>query len=175
MKAPGTPEPITLSYQINKDLWRQFLEAHYRCDGTLKFRYLWGAICIVIASFGFGGFYDNKIIASLLMATGFFGVLSQSLLVAKSLRGATRHPFFGAELEVAIAAEEIAVRSGNSGYRQPWNKFVGYRRLKPGFLLYHDRSAFFFIPGSVLNDLQAQRLLQILASARVPDLSRSAA
>lgn len=167
------PEPITLNYQLTKDLWRQFFEAHYRCDGSLKMRYLWGAVCIVIASLGFGGFYDNRIIAGLLMATGFFGVLSQHLLVARSLHAAARHPFYGAELQVAIAPKEIAVRSGNSGYSQLWDNFVGYRRLKPGFLLYHGRHAFFFIPLSAMNNAQARRLAEILAAAQVPNLSKS--
>ena len=167
------PEVITLSFKLNKDLWRQFLEAHYGCDASLKLRYLWGAICILIAALGFGGFYDNRIIAALLMTTGFFGVLSSSLLVAKSLRRAVRHPFYGAELEVEVGPQEIAVRSGSSGYRQPWGNFVGFRSLKPGFLLYHDRSAFFFIPRGALNDLQFRRLGQILAAAGVPELKRS--
>jgi len=167
------PELIILHYQLSKDLWRQFIEAHYACNDRLRMRYLWGAVCIVIASLGFGGFYDNDVIAALLMGTGFYGVLSQHLLVSRSLRNAARHPFFDAELEVAITPGELAVRSGDSGYNQPWQNFVGYRKLKPGFLLYHDRHAFFFIPFSAMNDARIRSLTEILAAAGVPDLSRS--
>jgi len=167
------PEPITLHYQLTKDLWRQFFEAHYASDVSLRFRYMWGAVCILIAALGFGGFYDNPVVAALLMATGLFGVLSKHLLVARSLHGSARHPFYAAELEVTITPEEISVRSGNSGYSQPWQNFVGYRRLKPGFLLYHDRHSFFFIPLGAMNDSQVQRLAEILAAAQVPDLSGS--
>lgn len=167
-------EPITLNYQLTKDLWRRFFEAHYGCNASLKLRYLWGAVCIVIAALGFGGFYAQRYIAALLMATGFYGVLSPALLVARSLRGAARHPFYDAALEVAITPAEIAVRSGNSGYSQPWDNFVGFRRLEPGILLYHDRNAFFFIPREAMNHAQEQRLGRVLAAAGVPDLAHSA-
>lgn len=162
------PETIILSYQLTKDLWRQFYEAHYNCDRSLKLRYLWGAICILIGSSGFGGYYESKTIAGLLLATGFFGVLSKHLLVYKSLRAACQHPFFGKELTVAISPREISVRSENSGYSQPWDNFVNYRRLEPGFLLYHDQHAFFFIPATVMTAGNVKRIVQILEAAEVP-------
>lgn len=162
------PETIILQYQLTRDLWRRFFEAHYGCDRSLKLRTLWGAICIVVACLGFGGFYASKTIATLLLATGFFGVLSKQLLVVKSLRKACRHPFFGKELAVTVAPAEISVRSGTAGYTQPWGNFVGYRRLAAGFLLYHDRNAFFFLPTSVMTAGQARQLELLLAAAEVP-------
>jgi hypothetical protein len=164
------PETITLNYQLTKELWRLFFEAHYSCDHSLKMRYLWGVACIIIGSLGFGGFYESRLIAVLLMATGFFGVLSKQILVIKSLRSACQHPFFGKELTVTVSPEEISVRSGNAGYSQPWNNFVGYRRLEPGFLLYHDKNAFFFIPASATTAGHAKRIVQILKAAAVQGL-----
>jgi hypothetical protein len=65
---------------------------------------------------------------------------------------------------------EISVRSGNAGYSQPWNNFVGYRRLKPGFLLYHDRNTFFWVPLSAMTAGYAKRMEQILEATEVPKL-----
>ena len=166
------PETIILSYPLTKVLWRRFFEAHFSCDPSLKQRYLWGVVCIVIAALGFGGFYDNVIIASLLMATGLFGVLSKQLLVIKSLRTAVRHPFYGAELTVSISPQELSVRSEEAGYSQPWKNFVGYRKLDPGFLLYHDQHALFFIPMEAMTAGNARRIVEILSEAKVPDLSK---
>lgn len=166
------PETIIIQYQLTRELWRRFFEAHYGCDRPLKLRYLWGATCIVIGSLGFGGFYDSKLIAGLLLATGFFGVLSKQLLVVKSLRQAGRHPFFDKELTVSCSPEEISVRSGTTGYTQPWSNFTAYRRLTPGFLLYHDHNSFFFIPEAVMTAGNARRLEQILQVAEVPKLER---
>ncbi|WP_020677132.1 YcxB family protein [Geopsychrobacter electrodiphilus] len=165
------PETIILNYRLTKELWSQFFEAHYSCDRALKLRYFWGAICIVIGSLGFGGFYGSRLIAGLMLATGFFGVLSKHLLIYKSLRTAGKHPFFGKELTVAISLTEISVRNEMSGYRQPWDNFVAYRKLAPGFLLYHDKNAFFFIPLVAMTAGNANRLVQILTAARVPDLA----
>lgn len=164
------PDTIIINYRLTRELWHQFFEAHYSCDRSLKWRSVWGAICIVISALGFGGFYDSILIAGLLMATGFFGVLSKHLLVFKSLRAACQHPFFGEELTVSVSPEELSVRSGNSGYAQPWDNFVGYRRLEPGFLLYHDHNAFFFIPASTLTSGYAKRIEEILAGAEVEKL-----
>jgi hypothetical protein len=163
-------ETIILDYRLTKDLWRRFFEAHYGCDNLLKLRYLWGVLCIIIGSLGFGGYYDAKLVAALLLATGFFGVLSKSILVGTSLRKACRHPFFGKELTVAVSPAELSVRSGSAGYSQPWHNFVGYRRLEPGFLLYHDRHAFFFIPASAMTAGYAKRITQILDAAEVARL-----
>lgn len=164
------PETILLNYQLTKELWRLFFEAHYSCDRSLKLRYLWGVICIVIGAIGFGGFYDAPLIAALLMATGFFGVLSKHILVIKSVRKACHHPFFGNELTVSVSLAEISVRSGNAGYTQPWNNFVGYRKLEAGFLLYHDQHAFFFIPSAAMTAGYAKRIVQILEAAEVTKL-----
>lgn len=164
------PETIIVQYRLTRELWRQFFEAHYRCDRNLRQRYLWGAVCIVIACLGFGGFYASRPIAALLLGTGFFGVLSRPLLVIKSLRSAGRHPFFGQELTVTVSPQELSVRSGSSGYTQPWGNFHGYRHLAPGFLLYHDRNAFFFIPETVLTAGYARRIEEILQAAEVPKL-----
>jgi len=164
------PDTLILNYRLTKDLWRLFFEGHYSCDRSLKLRHLWGVTCIGIGSLGFGGFYESRLIAALLLATGFFGVLSKQILIIKSLRKACRHPFFGKELTVAVSPAEISVRSGNAGYSQPWNNFVGYRRLAPGFLLYHDPHSFFFIPSSVMTAGQAKRMVQILEAADVPRL-----
>lgn len=166
------PETIILNYQLTRELWQQFFAAHYGCDRSLKLRYLWGAVCIVIGCLGFGGYYESRSIASLLLATGFFGVLSKHLLIYKSLRGTVQHPFFGEALTVAISPAELSVRSGNSGYRQPWDNFVGYRQLEPGFLFYHDQNAFFFIPASVMTAGNVKRITQILATAKVPNLAK---
>ena len=162
------PVTIILSYRLTKDLWQQFYEAHYSCDRSLKIRYVWGVICILIGALGLGGYYQSKLIAGLLLATGFFGVLSKYLLIYRSLRTAYQHPFFGQELTVSISPEEISVRCENSGYRQPWDNFVGYRKLTPGFLLYHDRNAFFFIPTAEFTAGEINRIDRILTAAGVP-------
>lgn len=166
------PVPVTiiLKYQLTKELWRQFYEAHYSCDNGLKLRYLWGAVCIVIGSLGFGGYYQSRIIAALLLATGFFGVLSKHLLIFKSLRSACQHPFFGKELTVSVSPEEISVRSETSGYIQPWDNFIAYRKMDPGFLLYHDPNSFFFIPTAEMTAGEINRILRILAEANVPEV-----
>jgi hypothetical protein len=164
------PDAIILHYRLTRDLWRRFFEAHYSCDRSLKLRYLWGVTCIVIASLGFGGFYPSRLIAGLLMATGFFGVLSKPLLVMRSLRKACRHPYFGRELTVAVSTQELSVRSDSAGYTQPWRNFVGYRRLDPGFLLYHDQNAFFFIPAEAMTAGYATRMERILEAAGVQKL-----
>lgn len=162
------PETIILNYQLTKNLWRQFFAAHYSCDRSLKLRYLWGVICIVIACLGFGGYYQSTPIAAMLLSTGFFGVLSKHLLIFKSLRGVCQHPFFGKKLTVSASPTELSVRSENSGYSQPWDNFIGYRQLEPGFLLYHDKNAFFFIPIEIMTAGNAKRIMQILAAAEVP-------
>ena len=164
------PETMTIQYRLTRELWRSFLEAHYSCQGTLRQRFLWGVVCIVIGCLGFGGYYSSPMLAALLLATGFFAVLSKQLLVIKSLRSACRHPFFGKELTVTAGPTGIAVRSGTAGYSQPWNNFFGYRRLKPGVLLYHDRNVFFFIPAAAMTGAQTERLEGFLAAAGVQKL-----
>ncbi len=163
-------ETIIFDYQLTKELWQKFFVAHYSRDTGLKLRYLWGVVCIVIGAGGFGGFYESPLIATLLLATGFYGVLSKHLLIYKSLRAACRHPFLGKELTVAVSPDEISVRSENSGYSQPWNNFVGYRKLDPGFLLYHDKNSFFFIPLAAMTAGHARRVVDILGRAKVPEL-----
>jgi hypothetical protein len=71
---------------------------------------------------------------------------------------------------VAAATGRLAVRSGMAGYDQPWSNFVGYRHLKPGFLLYHDQNAFFFIPASVVSANHADCIIKVLEAAEVPRL-----
>ena len=162
---------VVFSYHLSKELWRLFFEAHYSRSHHLKMRYLWGVTCIIIGSLGFGGFYESRVIALLLLTTGFYGVLSRQILVVKSLRSACRHPFFGKELTVRVSPEELSVRSGDAGYSQPWHNFVGYRRLAPGFLLYHDQNSFFFIPVSAMGPEHAESLQGLLKGSEVPELS----
>lgn len=161
---------LILEYKLTKELWRQFFEAHYDCDQSLKMRYLWGVACVIIGCFGFGGFYESRVIAALLLATGFFGVLSKQLLVMKSLRGACHHPFLGKELTVTFTPQDLLVSSGSAGYDQPWSNFVGYRQLKPGFLLYHDQNAFFFIPTAAVSAHHVDRIIKVLETAEVRQL-----
>ncbi len=73
---------------------------------------------------------------------------------------------------MSVSPDELAVRSEDAGYSQPWDNFSGYRRLAPGFLLYHDRHAFFFIPISAMTAGQAKRIEEILKEAKVPDLGK---
>jgi len=162
------PETFTIQYPLTRDLWRRFFEAHYSRDKSLKLRHLWGATCIVVACLGFGGFYASKPIAALLLVTGFYGVLSKQMLILKSLRTASRHPFFDKELTLTVTSDELSVRSGNSGYSQPWQNFVGYRLLEPGFLLYHDANAFFFIPSEALTTGYQNQIVRYLETAKVP-------
>lgn len=161
-------DTIIIRYRLTRELWRRFFEAHYGCERILRLRYLWGVVCIVIACMGFGGYYSSPLVAGLLLATGLFAVLSKPLLVIRSLRGACRHPFFNQVLTVTASSAEIAVRSGNAGYRQPWTNFSGYRQLKPGFLLYLDGNAFFFIPGEAMNASEERALKHFLTAAGVP-------
>lgn len=166
-------ENILVSFRLTIELWRQFYAAHFSCDPSVKFHYLMGAVCILIGALGFGGFYPSWWLAGLLMATGFYGVMLKYLLIYRSLRAARRHPFFGKELWVSVGLDEISVRSEDSGYSQPWSNFTGYRKLAPGFLLYHDKNSFFFIPVSELSAGQIKRVEQNLARAQVPNLAES--
>jgi len=163
-------QEITLTYRLTLDLWRQFYTAHYAADHALKIRYLWGITCIVIGSFGLGGLFESKVVAIMLLLTGFYGVLSKPLLVNKSVGKASRHPFVDQEVTVTISAEELTVRSESSGYRQPWSNFVGYRRVSPGFILYMERQSFFFIPAEAIDAKAEQRLAQTLKAAGVSEL-----
>ncbi len=158
---------ITLTYRLTLDLWRQFYTAHYAADHALKIRYVWGAACIIIGSFGIGGLFESKAVAVLLLLTGFYGVLSKPLFVNRSVCKASRHPFVDQEVTVTLSAEELAVRSDRSGYRQPWSNFAGYRRVGPGFIFYMERQAFFFIPAAVVDAESEKRLMHILKSAGV--------
>lgn len=161
-------QPVHLQYQLSESLWRRFLDAHYRADPRLRTRFFWGVVCIVIGCLGFGGFYNHPLVAALLLATGFFGVLSRPLLVQKGLRQARHHPFFGQQISISVSEEQLRVRSGSSGYDQPWSNFAGYKLLAPGFLLYHDRQSFFFIPRGILDADHLEQLQQLLAAAAVP-------
>jgi hypothetical protein len=164
------PETILLHYRLTKDLWRQFFVAHFNCDRSLRLCYLWGALCIIAGSAGLGGLYPSKEVAVLFLATGFFGVLAKPILIIRSVRKAGRHPFSGKEVTVSVSPEELSVRSADAGYRQPWDNFVGYRRLDPGFLLYQGHNAFFLIPLSAMTAGYARRIEQILEAAEVPRL-----
>lgn len=164
-------KPILATFELSEDLWRAFFEAHYRRDRNLKWRALWGGCCVVIGSMGFGGFYHNPYIAGLLLATGFFGVLSRPLLVLRSVRKALRHPFCGQELTVRIDGDEIAVRSGDAGYVQHLSDFAGYRMLEPGLALYHNPHSFFFIPSTALSAGDMKQVLALLEEAKVVEIA----
>ncbi len=149
---------VTITYPLTEDLWRRFYEAHYAADPALKTRYFWGALCIVIGALGFGGLYESRIVAGLLLLTGFYAVLSRQIFLVKSVAAARRHPFFGKEITVTLSDEGVAVRSGASGYMQAWQNFAGWRRTKPGYILYLDRNAFFFIPKSACSPEDEKRI-----------------
>lgn len=166
-------EPILLTYRLETKLWREFFEAHYAADPSLSLRYVWGGVCIVVGSLGLAGMIESPLIAGLLLATGFFGVLSKSLLILKSMRSVVRHPYHGEQIAVAISADALSVRSDTTGYSQPWDNFIGYRRVKPGFAFYHTPQSFFFIPAEVLVSEMESKLLQILDRAGLPDLSQA--
>jgi hypothetical protein len=165
-------KPILLTYRLDLDLWRAFFEAHYAVDPRLSMRYAWGGICIIIGALGLAGMIDSPWVAGLLLATGFFGVLSKPLLVMKSMRAAAHHPYHGQQIAVSLAEESLTVRSDTTGYSQPWDNFIGYRRVKPGFAFYHNPYSFFFIPTEVLSEQNETALLQMLAAAGVPDLAQ---
>lgn len=164
------PDNLLITFRLSKELWRSFYEAHYAADHALKMRYLWGVVCIVIGSSGLGGLYESKLVAGLLLATGFYAVLSKSIFVIRSVRSAGRHPFCGEELTVAISRDGIAVRSGKAGYSQPWSNFTSYREVAPGFIFYLDRSAFFFVPATALSADNRAQLQQILQQVELPAL-----
>ncbi len=160
-------DTIILEYRLTKDLWRSFYEAHYAADKSLKWRYVWGVICIVIACSGFGGLYDSELVAGLLLATGFYGVLSKPIFLTRSMRSVEKHPFFGEELLVTISIEEIAVRSGQVGYSQPWSSFIGYRKVKPGYMFYLSRTAFFFVPMVAMTNEDRAWLEEVLKNLKI--------
>lgn len=164
------PETMTIQFRLTRELWRSFFEVHYNSQRPLRMRYFCGVVCIVIGCLGFGGYYSSPLVAVLLLATGFVAVLSKPLLVIKSLRGTSSHPFFGKELTVTAWPTEVAVYSGTAGYSQPWSNFFGYRRLKAGLLLYHDHNAFFFIPAAAMTGKQAEHLERFLTAAGVTKL-----
>ena len=165
-------KPILLTYRLNLDHWHAFFEAHYAVDPRLSMRYAWGGACIIIGALGLAGMIDSPWVAGLLLATGFFGVLSKPLLVIKSMRAAAHHPYHGQQIAVAIADDALTVRSETTGYSQPWDNFIGYRRVKPGFAFYHNPYSFFFVPAEVLTEQIETTLLQILDTAGVPDLAQ---
>ena len=158
-------EPILLTYRLETDLWRKFFEAHYAADPQLSHRYAWGGVCIVLGSLGLAGMFESPLAAGLLLLTGFFGVLSKPLLVLKSLRAAAHHPYHGQQIAVSISSEALSVRGETTGYSQPWDNFIGYRRVQPGFAFYHNPYSFFFIPEEVLSEQTETALLQILDHA----------
>ena len=168
-------KPILLTYRLDLDLWRAFFEAHYSVDPRLSMRYAWGGVCIIIGALGLAGMIDSPWVAGLLLATGFFGVLSKPLLVMKSMRSAAHHPYHGQQIAVSLTAESLTVRSETTGYSQPWDNFIGYRRFKPGFAFYHNPYSFFFIPTEVLSVQNETALLQMLAAAGVLDLAQKRA
>lgn len=165
-------KPILLTYRLDLELWRAFFEAHYAVDPRLAMRYAWGGVCIVIGALGLAGMIDSPLITGLLLATGFFGVLSKPLLVLKSMRAAAYHPYHGQQIAVSIADDALTVRSETTGYSQPWDNFIGYRRVKPGFAFYHNPYSFFFIPAEVLSEQIETTLLQTLVAAGVPNLAQ---
>lgn len=158
--------PVTLTYVLTEELWRRFYEAHYAADPSLKTRYLWGALCIIIGALGLGGLYDSKAVAALLLLTGFYAVLSRPIFLLKSMATARKHPFFEKEITVVMTAEGISVRSGNTGYLQTWKNFTGYRKAGPGYLLYMEKKAFFFVPLSALS-LEDEKRLDLLLSSHL--------
>jgi hypothetical protein len=165
-------EPILITYRLELKHWRAFFEAHYDADPKLSLRYAWGGVCIVIGALGLAGMLDSILVSGLLLLTGFFGVLSKPLLVLKSLRAVTHHPYYGQQVAVSISADTLTVRSEKTGYSQPWDNFIGYRRLKPGFAFYHNPNSFFFIPAEVLSDSIELSLLRFLDTAKLQDLSQ---
>ena len=164
-------EPILLTYRLDLIHWRTFYEAHYAADPQLSLRYAWGGVCIVIGALGLAGMFDSLLVSGLLLATGFFGVLSKPLLVLKSMRTAARHPYHGQQIAVSIAIDVLSVRSETTGYNQPWANFIGYRFLKPGFAFYHNLHSFFFIPIEVLSAQTVTALMKILEQAGVAEMS----
>jgi len=161
---------LLISYRLSMELWRRFFDAHFAADPLLQTRYFWGIVCIVISALGFGGIYRSHLVAGLLMATGFFGVLSRQILVVKSLRKAVRHPYYEQVLTVGINRQELVVRCGYTGYHQPWSNFVGFREVRPGFMFYHDRQSFFFIPRQALpreQEIELKGILQESGLARL--------
>jgi hypothetical protein len=153
---------ITLSYRLAEDLWRQFYEAHYAADPSLKMRYLWGGLCIVLGALGLGGLFDSNILAILLLLTGFYGVLSRPLFVLKSVAAARRHPYFGKELTVQLATDGITVRSSDAIYQQGWNEFSSYRKVEAGFMFYFKNNSFFFIPAAACPPEIESRIQRLL-------------
>lgn len=161
-------ESIQLTYPLSGTLWRQFFIAHYKSDRGLKWCAILGVLCIATSLIGFTGFYPSKLIANLLFATGLFGLSAKQLLVFIAVHKASCHPFFNQQLTVTITEDEIAVRCGQKGYSQPWDNFNGYRRVDIGFMLYHDRHAFFFVPTSAMSTQQQHDLQQRLESSALP-------
>jgi len=163
-------QQLSISYSLSQQLWRAFFFAHYSCDQGLSQRRLLGAVCVIVAVLGFIGVYHSMLVATLLLATGLFGLLSKPLLVLISLHKARCHPFFNQQLTVTVSTEEILVRSGNSGYSQPWSNFNGYRQFDIGFAFYHDQHAFFFIPMSALSKEDTALLKQLIATAQLSQI-----
>jgi hypothetical protein len=151
---------VTVSYHLTEDLWRQFYEAHYAADPSLKMRYFWGALCITIGAFVL--VFGSKIVAVLLFLTGFYSVLSRQIFLVKSVAAARKHPFFGKEITAVLTTEGLAVRSGKTGYLQAWENFKGYRNVEAGYMLYLDKNAFFFIPKSACSVEDEKRIDRFL-------------
>ncbi len=154
--------PLILTFRLTEDLWRRFYDAHYAGDHSLKIRYAWGAACIIIGAFGLAGLF-NRLIAVLLLLTGFYAVLSRQIFVMKSVAAARKHPYFGKEISVRIDREGVAVRSEDAAYRLSWCEFTGYRKVAPGFMLYLGKN-FFFIPRAALSGEEEGRLQRLLDS-----------
>lgn len=164
-------EPIQLTYPLSQTLWRQFFTAHYQNDCGLKWCARLAVVCLLTSLMGLAGLYPSQLVANLLFATGLFGLLTKQLLISVAVHKASCHPFFNQRLTVTISEQEIAVRSGQKGYSQPWDNFNGYRHYDIGFALYHDRHAFFFIPASALTTQDLHTLQQCLDATALPLLT----
>jgi hypothetical protein len=66
----------------------------------------------------------------------------------------------------------MLVEGDDFRYRNAWNDFVGYRKVKPGFMFYIDKNAFFFIPRSALSESEERDIQTIIQAAGLKRLPR---
>lgn len=163
---------LKLHYTLSEEIWRKFFEAHYARDHSLRLRYWFGALMILVGAMGLGGWYANKILSVGLLLFGLYCVLSKHIFALKSLISIRKSPHYQKEVTLRISREGMLVEGDDFRYRNAWNDFVGYRKVKPGFMFYIDKNAFFFIPRSAFSESEERDIQTMIQAAGLKRLPR---
>ncbi|KIH76494.1 hypothetical protein SAMN05660860_01598 [Geoalkalibacter ferrihydriticus] len=153
---------IVLEYNLTEEMWRRFFYAHYQHQAFFRMRFIYGAILSAIGAFMVGVPAANNWIGAAFLASGLYCVLSKHLFLLKSMASARKGPLFEGRIQVRLTNDAMSVRAGTQHSERGWKDFHGYRIVEPGFMLYTDRNAFFFVPQEALTDATASILQRFL-------------